>query len=160
MALQKYVQIYTDGSCNTKSKEGGWGYLLSFETSEGKVQKLCSAYESDTTNNRMELTAAVRALEALKEPCQVTLVTDSHYLKHAFTQEWLERWQQNGWRTATKQPVKNQDLWQILLQLSHKHVITWKWVQGHTGHPENELVDDLALDARKRKQGEEKYVRK
>ena len=157
--MSKHVQIYTDGSCDTKSREGGWGYLLSFETPEGKTQKLCSAYESDTTNNRMELTAAVQALEALKDPCQVTLVTDSHYLKHAFTEGWLETWQKNGWRTAAKKPVKNQDLWQALLKLSHIHVITWEWVQGHAGHPENELVDDLALNARKNKQGEETYLK-
>ena len=156
---QKHVYIYTDGSCDVKSKEGGWGYLLIFKTPEGKVKKQCSAYEADTTNNRMELTAAVRALEALKESCQVTLTTDSKYLKNAFTEKWLETWQHNGWRTANKKPVKNQDLWQILIKLSHVHVINWEWTEGHAGHPENELVDSLALNARKNKQGEEKYLR-
>lgn len=153
--MNKQVNIYTDGSCDNNSGRGGWGYLLSFETPQGKFQKLCSAYSANTTSNRMELTAAVQALEALKEPCKVTLVTDSHYLKNAFTEGWLATWQKNGWFTANKKPVKNKDLWQILLKLSHIHVITWEWTQGHSGHPENELVDSLALNARKNKQGEE-----
>ena len=98
----------------------------------------------------MELTAAVKALGALKEPCEVTLTTDSQYLRKAFTEGWLEKWQRNGWKTANKDAVKNQDLWEDLLELSKKHTLLWEWTQGHAGHPENECVDRLALQARKK----------
>ena len=143
----KHVHIYTDGSCNTQAGDGGWAYLLV----SGKAQKRAAGYEADTTNNRMELTAAVKALAALKEPCQVTLTTDSQYLKRAFTDGWLENWQRNGWRTAAKKPVKNKDLWLELLELTSQHEVTWAWTRGHVGHAENELVDGLALQARKEK---------
>jgi len=139
------VRIFTDGSCHTTSKEGGWGYLLTC----GGARKTASGFEANTTNNRMELTAAVRALEALKEPCKVTLVTDSKYLKKAFTAGWLRSWQRNGWRTARGEPVKNRDLWERLLELSRVHDLTWEWTRGHAGHEENELVDRLALHARR-----------
>ena len=142
---KKKVRIFTDGSCDTGSREGGWGYLLIYNGSK----KTASGYEADTTNNRMELSAAVRALEALKEPCDVTLVTDSQYLKKAFTAGWLRNWQSNGWRTASKQPVKNKDLWLELLDLANTHTLHWEWTKGHAGHAENELVDKLALNARK-----------
>ena len=108
-----------------------------------------SGFEAGTTNNRMELTAAVKALEALAEPSKVTIVTDSEYLKKAFTDGWLERWQRNGWRTAGRQPVKNQDLWQRLLQLTSVHDVSWEWTRGHAGHEQNEIVDSLALRARR-----------
>ena len=144
-ANKKQVRIFTDGSCDTSSREGGWGYLLIC----GAARKTASGYEVDTTNNRMELSAAVKALEALKEPCEVTLVTDSQYLKKAFTEGWLRNWQRNGWRTASKQPVKNKDLWLQLLDLAKTHALHWEWTKGHAGHAENELVDKLALTARK-----------
>ena len=145
MAMKR-VHVYTDGSCNTQAGDGGWAYLLVC----GEARKKATGFEADTTNNRMELTAAVKALAALKEPCQVTLTTDSQYLKRAFTDGWLENWQRNGWRTAAKKPVKNKDLWLELLTLSARHELTWAWTRGHVGHAENELVDDLALQARKR----------
>lgn len=142
---RKQVRIFTDGSCDTGSGEGGWGYLLVY----GEARKTDSGYESGTTNNRMELSAAVNALAALREPCEVTLVTDSQYLKKAFTDRWLDKWQRNGWRTASKQPVKNRDLWQRLLELADQHTLHWQWTKGHAGHTENEMVDKLALTARK-----------
>jgi ribonuclease HI len=146
-AARRSVTVYTDGSCDTTSGDGGWAYLLEHRG----AQKRSSGYEPRTTNNRMELTAAVRALEALKEPCDVTIVTDSQYLKKAFTDGWLERWQKNGWRTASRQPVKNRDLWEELIALERVHHVTWSWTRGHDGHPENEEVDRMALAARKRR---------
>ena len=141
------VSIYTDGSCNTQTGDGGWAYLLV----SGRTSKEKAGYEADTTNNRMELTAAVQALSALKKPCDVVLTTDSQYLKRAFTDGWLETWQKNGWRTAAKKPVKNKDLWLALLELAQKHTLTWAWTRGHVGHAENERVDTLALKARRNK---------
>lgn len=145
----KQVKAWTDGSCETRTGHGGWAYLLK----HGKHASRASGYEANTTNNRMELTAAVRALEALNEPCQVHLTTDSQYLKRAFTDGWLKRWQQNGWRTASRQPVKNRDLWEELLRLVDVHQVTWGWTRGHAGHPENEEVDSLALAARLNRRG-------
>lgn len=142
---RKQVEVFTDGSCDTVSGRGGWGYLLRY----GERQKTASGFEPNTTNNRMELTAAVAALEALTEPCHVTLITDSQYLKKAFTEGWLENWRCNGWKTASKGPVKNKDLWLCLLELSAPHELHWRWTKGHAGHPENELVDALALRARR-----------
>ncbi|HEX7021974.1 MAG TPA: ribonuclease HI [Trueperaceae bacterium] len=142
---RKHVRIFTDGSCDTTSGRGGWAYLLQY----GQATKTASGYESGTTNNRMELTAAVRALSALEQPCRVTLVTDSQYLRKAFTDGWLDKWQKNGWKTSGRQPVKNKDLWLRLLELSGIHELQWKWTRGHAGHPENELVDRLALEARR-----------
>ncbi len=140
------LEIFTDGSCDTVSGRGGWGYLLRY----GDEQKTASGFAADTTNNRMELTAAVEALTALKKPSAVTIITDSQYLKNAFTAGWLKNWQRNGWRTASKQPVKNKDLWLRLLELSATHELSWRWTKGHAGHAENELVDQLALQARRR----------
>lgn len=139
------VQAFTDGSCDTGTRRGGWAYLLKY----GDKSKQASGFEADTTNNRMELTAAVRALGALTQRCAVTIVTDSEYLKKAFTDGWLKRWQANGWRTAGRQPVKNQDLWETLLELESRHAVSWSWTKGHAGHEENELVDTLALTARR-----------
>ena len=141
----KHVYIFTDGSCNTGTGDGGWAYLLRYDGYE----KQASGYAASTTNNRMELSAAVNALKALKEPCKATLTTDSQYLKKAFTDGWLANWQKNGWKTANKQPVKNKDLWLELLALDQKHQLDWAWTKGHANHPENELVDTLALKARK-----------
>lgn len=150
LELMDSVIIYTDGSCDTKSKRGGWGYLLRYQN----ICKAQSGFEANTTNNRMELGAAVRALSTLKHPCQVTLTTDSSYLKNAFTEGWLATWQGNGWRTATGKPVKNQDLWRNLLTLNATHDITWTWTKGHADSPENNLVDTLALSARKSGSGQ------
>ncbi len=144
--MPKDVHVYTDGSCDTTTGNGGWGYIINYRGQ----QKTASGYEANTTNNRMELTAAVQALSNLREHCIVTLVTDSEYLKRAFTDGWLDSWQQNGWRTSKRQPVKNQDLWRKLIELSEFHQITWSWVRGHTGHKANERADKLALKARKR----------
>ncbi|HRP46373.1 MAG TPA: ribonuclease HI [Trueperaceae bacterium] len=139
------ARAFTDGSCDTASGHGGWAYLL--DAASGR--STASGYEPGTTNNRMELTAAVRALEALSEPTDVTIVTDSEYLKKAFTDGWLKKWQRNGWQTAARQPVKNRDLWEELLQLEKRHRVSWSWTRGHSGHPENEAVDALALAARR-----------
>ena len=146
---KKQVEVFTDGSCDTATGRGGWGYLLRC----GNQQKIASGFEAATTNNRMELTAAVEALSALQESCAVTLVTDSQYLKKAFTAGWLRNWQRNGWQTASKKPVKNKDLWLRLLTLSSVHDLRWAWTKGHAGHAENELVDKLALEARRRGAG-------
>jgi ribonuclease HI len=146
---RKHVVIHTDGSCETQTGDGGWGYLLAY----GDIRRRASGYEPNTTNNRMELTGAVQALEALSEPCRVTLVTDSQYLKKAFTDGWLSTWQRNGWRTASRQPVKNKDLWLRLLELTALHDVNWEWTRGHAGQSENELVDDLALTARRTRRG-------
>jgi len=118
-----------------------------------------SGHETGTTNNRMELTAAVRALEALREPCRVTITTDSQYLKKAFTDGWLDNWQKNGWKTASRQPVRNRDLWEQLLRLTAEHDVSWSWTRGHSGHRENEIVDRLALEARKTRQGTDARIR-
>lgn len=146
---KKRVVATTDGSCETQTGEGGWAYHLAF----GRFERTASGYEGGTTNNRMELTAAVRALEALTEACEVTIVTDSQYLKKAFTDGWLANWQRNGWRTASKQPVKNRDLWERLLELTTAHHVQWTWTKGHAGHAHNERVDDLALQARRERRG-------
>jgi ribonuclease HI len=142
---RKHVTIWTDGSCDTTSGDGGWAYLLRM----GAHERRESAYEPGTTNNRMELTAAVEALHALREPCRVTLVTDSQYLKKAFSDGWLDAWQRNGWRTAARTPVKNRDLWEELLTQTRRHDVDWRWTRGHDGHAENEQVDRMALAARK-----------
>ena len=138
--------LYTDGAARGNPGPGGYGVLLIWN---GHRKELSQGYKH-TTNNRMELIAAVRALETLKEPCEVTLTTDSQYLRKAFTDGWLKNWQRNGWRTASKDPVKNKDLWLILLDLTKQHEINWKWTLGHAGHTENEQVDEMALRARKK----------
>ncbi|MEX0951479.1 MAG: ribonuclease HI [Gammaproteobacteria bacterium] len=135
----KQVEIFTDGACRGNPGPGGWGALLRSQTQE----KTLAGAEAATTNNRMELFAAIAALEALREPCQVKLTTDSQYLRQGIT-EWLTNWKRRGWKTASKQPVKNQDLWQRLEQATQTHQIEWHWVKGHSGHYENELVDQLA----------------
>ncbi len=144
-AAQKHVTAITDGSCETQTGAGGWAYVLHYDGHE----RVGSGHEARTTNNRMELTAAVRALEALTEPCEVTVVTDSQYLKKAFTDGWLSTWQRNGWRTANRKGVKNRDLWEQLLSLTAVHRVRWSWTRGHSGHAANERVDQLALRARR-----------
>jgi len=133
------VEIYTDGACRGNPGPGGWGIVLKY----GVHQKFLCGGELQTTNNRMELMAAIVALETLKRPCNVRLTTDSVYVKQGIT-EWLENWLQRGWKTSNKQPVKNQDLWERLNQATQRHKISWHWVKGHNGHPENEKADELA----------------
>lgn len=135
----KDVTIYTDGACSGNPGPGGWGALLIY----GDTQKEIMEGAFETTNNRMELTAAIEALNILKEPCLVTLHTDSTYVKDGITQ-WIENWKKNGWRTASKKPVKNADLWQALDGAVSRHQISWKWVKGHNGDPGNERADELA----------------
>jgi ribonuclease HI len=139
--LQK-VKIATDGACKGNPGPGGWGALIRM----GPHEKEISGGEAHTTNNRMELLAAIRGLEALTRPCHVTLVTDSAYVKNGITQ-WIHGWKRNGWRTADKKPVKNADLWQELIDASARHRIEWTWVKGHAGDPDNERADRLASDA-------------
>jgi ribonuclease HI len=139
--LQK-VKIATDGACKGNPGPGGWGALIRM----GPHEKELSGGEAHTTNNRMELLAAIRGLEALTRPCHVTLVTDSAYVKNGITQ-WIHGWKRNGWRTADKKPVKNADLWQELIEASARHRIEWTWVKGHAGDPDNERADRLASDA-------------
>ena len=136
------VEIATDGACKGNPGPGGWGALLRM----GETEKELSGAENPTTNNRMELTAAIEGLQALKRPCRVTLSTDSRYVMDGLT-KWIHGWQKNGWRTADKKPVKNAELWQALLAAAKPHRIEWKWVKGHAGHPDNERVDKLASDA-------------
>ena len=133
------VEIFTDGACSGNPGPGGWGVLLKF----GSKQKEIHGGESKTTNNRMELTAAIMALQKLTRPCKVLLSTDSTYVKDGIT-EWIHKWKQNGWRTANKKPVKNADLWQALEAAMEPHSVEWRWVKGHAGHPENERADELA----------------
>lgn len=133
------VEIYTDGACRGNPGAGGWGALLRHQ---GRERELYGG-EPETTNNRMELTAAIRALEALKRHCKVALYTDSQYVRMGIT-TWLADWKRRNWRTSDRKPVKNQDLWQRLDELASKHDIDWHWVRGHTGHPENERADALA----------------
>ena len=133
------VEIFTDGACRGNPGPGGWAALLR----RGTTEKELSGGEKLTTNNRMELTAAIRALQALTRPCRVDLHTDSQYVRGGITQ-WIHSWQRNGWRTSDKKPVKNAELWQELLKASAPHEIEWHWVKGHSGHPENDRVDALA----------------
>ena len=135
----KTVEAFTDGACSGNPGPGGWGALLRYN---GNERELCGG-EEETTNNRMELLAAIEALSALKQPCHVRLTTDSTYVKDGVT-KWLENWKRNGWKTAAKKPVKNQDLWIRLDEQSSRHRIEWCWVKGHSGHPENERADTLA----------------
>jgi ribonuclease HI len=133
------VVVYTDGACRGNPGPGGWGVLLK----AGDRERELYGGEPDTTNNRMELTAAIEALKALRRPCQVALYTDSEYLRKGIT-EWLPRWRERGWRTASRKPVKNVDLWRMLDELAAEHRIDWHWVKGHSGDPGNERADALA----------------
>ncbi len=137
--MSERVTIYTDGACSGNPGPGGWAALLKY----GGREKELSGGEPLTTNNRMELTAAIMALEGLTRPCTVDLFTDSQYVRDGIT-KWLRNWKARGWRTADKKPVKNEDLWRRLEELAAKHEIEWHWVRGHAGHPENERADRLA----------------
>ena len=138
----KHVEIFTDGACKGNPGPGGWGAILRM----GRHEKELSGSDPATTNNRMELTAAIRALQALAEPCRVTLHTDSKYVLDGITR-WVHGWMKNGWRTAAKKPVLNAELWRELIEAVRPHRVEWVWVKGHDGHPENERVDALASAA-------------
>lgn len=137
--MSQIVEVYTDGACRGNPGPGGWGVLLRY----GDHEKELYGAEANTTNNRMELMAAIQALENLNRECRVILTTDSEYVRKGIT-EWLSNWKKRGWKTAAKQPVKNQDLWQRLDSAAAQHNVEWHWVRGHTGHPENERADQLA----------------
>jgi ribonuclease HI len=140
-APRPHVFIFTDGACSGNPGPGGWGAILRF----GEIEKELSGGERNTTNNRMELMAAISALEALKRPAIVDITTDSQYVRQGIT-SWIHGWKRNGWRTADKKPVKNTDLWQRLDAALHQHEVRWHWVKGHDGHAENERADQLARD--------------
>jgi ribonuclease HI len=139
MSAASDVEVFTDGACKGNPGPGGWGAIL---RANGKERELRGA-EPLTTNNRMELTAAIEALNALKRPCSVQLTTDSVYVRDGIT-KWVHGWQRNGWRTADRKPVKNADLWQALIAAAAPHRVEWHWVKGHNGHAENERADELA----------------
>lgn len=138
----KTVEIYTDGACSGNPGPGGWGSVLIF----GEHRKEMSGGEKETTNNRMELTAAIEALAALKEPCNVILTSDSKYLIDAITKGWLTNWRKKGWKKSDNKPVLNVDLWERIIPQLEKHTIKFVWVKGHSGHPENERCDQLAVE--------------
>lgn len=135
----KKIEIFTDGACRGNPGPGGWGALLRYQDKESEV----FGGEKDTTNNRMELQAAIEGLKALKERCSVVLTTDSVYVQKGIT-EWLPGWKKKKWMTAARKPVKNSDLWQLLDEQNQRHDVTWAWVKGHSGHRENDIADDLA----------------
>lgn len=143
-----FVRIYTDGSSRGNPGPGGWGCVLEFDMSNGEIKtKELSAGFERTTNNRMEIRAALEGLRALTMPCKVDLYSDSSYLVNAFKQDWIVSWKKNGWKTSSKKPVKNKDLWLELDELLQIHQVSWHWVQGHAGHPQNERCDQLATSA-------------
>lgn len=137
--MSEIVEMYTDGACRGNPGPGGWGVVLRYKGKE----KTLHGGEAETTNNRMELMAAISGLESLTRPCQVHLTTDSKYVMQGIT-EWISGWKRNGWKNSAKKPVKNADLWQRLDQARERHQVEWMWVKGHSGHPENERADALA----------------
>ncbi|RFF26486.1 MULTISPECIES: ribonuclease HI [unclassified Wenzhouxiangella] len=140
--MSKPVHIWTDGACLGNPGPGGWGVLLRWNGHEREL----SGGEAETTNNRMELMAAIQGLESLKRSCRVILTTDSQYVRKGIT-EWMPNWKKNGWKTASKKPVKNAELWQRLDKARERHDVQWDWIKGHSGHPENERADELASGA-------------
>lgn len=140
------VEIFTDGACSGNPGPGGWGVVLR----QGELETELSGFEARTTNNRMELTAVVEALRKLDEAsCKIVITTDSLYLRDGIT-SWIKNWKRNGWRTSSREPVKNRDLWEAIDSAARQHQIEWRWVRGHQGHPENERCDELARDAIRR----------
>ncbi len=139
----KYVEIFTDGACQGNPGPGGWGAILRYNNNEKEI----SGYEPETTNNRMELTAVIKALSLLKEPCNVNLYTDSQYVCNAINKGWAKKWRQNNWMRSKNEPALNKELWDKLLNLLDNHSVTFNWVRGHAGHPENERCDKLAVNA-------------
>ncbi|MEW7008867.1 ribonuclease HI [Lentilitoribacter sp. EG35] len=135
----KHIEIYTDGACSGNPGPGGWGAILRYQDN----QKELKGGEANTTNNRMELTAAIESLNALKQTCKIDLYTDSVYVRDGIL-KWIDGWKKNNWRTAAKKPVKNVELWQALDEARSRHDVTWHWVKGHAGHPDNERADELA----------------
>lgn len=148
MTTMKTVELFTDGGCRGNPGPGGWGALLR----SGGHEKEIYGYDPETTNNRMELMAAIAGLETLNTPCQVILTTDSQYVRQGIT-SWITNWKAKGWKTAAKKPVKNKDLWQRLDAACEMHAVDWRWVKGHSGHAENERVDELANKAMDEKSG-------
>ena len=143
------LYAFTDGACSGNPGPGGWGALLQAKSGETVVkERELKGGEADTTNNRMELLAAIAALETLERPSKITVVTDSAYVKGGIT-AWLHSWKRNGWKTMSKKPVKNEDLWRRLDEAAARHDVTWQWVKGHNGHPENERADQLAREGMK-----------
>jgi ribonuclease HI len=150
MSLHPKVELFCDGACLGNPGPGGWAYLLRFRAATAVKEKEDAGGEAETTNNRMELLAAIRGLEALAKPCEVSLISDSQYVVKGIT-SWLAGWKRAGWRKADKQPVLNADLWQLLDAQLQRHRVTATWVRGHAGHPENERVDELARNAAEKK---------
>jgi len=144
----KSVQLITDGSCLGNPGPGGWAYILRY----GEHKRECSGGEAQTTNNRMELMAAIEGLNAIKESCKVTIITDSQYVKNGIM-TWLKGWKRNGWRTASKKPVQNQDLWEKLDEAVARHTTEWEWTKGHASHEDNNRCDELARAAAERMAG-------
>ena len=140
--ISNTVKIYTDGACKGNPGPGGWGAILKY----GKSEKEINGFQSNTTNNIMELTAVIEALKLLSRSCQIIITTDSNYVKDGIT-KWIHNWKLKGWKTANRKSVKNKELWIKLDELTKEHKITWKWVKGHSGHPENERADELANQA-------------
>ena len=151
----KIVRIYSDGACSGNPGPGGWGAII--QCDKPKAEKELSGAEANTTNNRMEMLAIIEALGLLKEACDITIYTDSTYVADAFRKRWIDSWQKNGWRTAAKTPVKNEDLWRRMLEVLALHKVKWEWIRGHAGHPQNERADRLAVAAREEIAGAKKY---
>ena len=148
----KQVTIYTDGACSGNPGAGGWGTILDYQ---GRRKELCGGH-AHTTNNRMELTAVIEGLKALKEPCEVTVITDSQYVSNGITLGWAKSWQANNWRKKDKKPALNPELWEELLSLVDKHKVEIQWIKGHAGHPENERCDEMAVEQSRIHQESEK----
>ena len=142
MANMKKVKIYTDGSCSGNPGPGGWGCILEFNG----IKKELSGGDGNTTNNRMEMTAVIEALKALKEPCQAEIFTDSQYICNSINNQWVFQWEKNGWKKSDKKPALNSDLWEEILELLKIHSVSFNWIKGHAGHPENERCDRLAVE--------------
>ena len=151
MCKLKHVDIFTDGACSGNPGPGGWGSILRY----GAFEKEISGGSAQTTNNRMEVTAVIEALRLLKEPCSVTLYTDSQYVVNGVTKGWAESWRANGWRKADKKPALNPELWETLLELLETHEVEFVWLRGHAGHPENERCDQMAVEQSRKYRGDE-----